>query len=162
MLSWLSQERGLIAAIIILLLLFCFAVSIFVGLRQTASRAKDEVFGDPERTLGGWYWTMTGISALLLLWFYFSWGIARAFFPETANELCQVAKIEAAIAPITAALPINSRYYKSTTLLRRNLDQLNTLELNMPVKAFNDNEQKDLQTIIFQSKKSKSYFKIRL
>ena len=153
MLSWLSQERGLIAAIIILLLLFCFAVSIFVGLRQTASRAKDEVFGDPERTLGGWYWTMTGISALLLLWFYFSWGIARAFFPETANELCQVAKIEAAIAPITAALPINSRYYKSTTLLRRNLDQLNTLELNMPVKAFNDNEQKDLQTIIFQSKK---------
>ncbi len=158
MLSWLSQERGLIAAIIIVILFLCLTFSIFIGLKQTASREKDEVFGDPERTLGGWYWTLTGISTLLLLWFYFSWGMARAFFPETGNELCQIAKINSAIAPITAALPIESRYYKSTTLIRRNLEQLKTLEKSMPVTAFDVVEIRELQKIILQSKAIIEFF----
>ena len=114
MLDWLSEERAIIASIIILLLLFSLAASILIGIKQTAFRAKDEVFGDPERTLGGWYWTVTGVSTVLLLWFYFSWGFGRAFFPDSGNELCQIAKVETAIAPVTAALPIDSRYYKST------------------------------------------------
>ena len=96
-------------------------------MKQTAFREKDEVFGDPERTLGGWYWTVAGISTILLLWFYFSWGIGRAFFPEAGNEMCQIAKLETAIAPITATLPINSRYFKSTILTRRNSEQLEIL-----------------------------------
>ena len=152
MFSWLSQERGSIAAVIIVILFLCLIVSIIIGLKQTSYRAKDEVFGDPERTLGGWYWTLTGISSILLLWFYFSWGMARAFFPETGNELCQAAKIDAAIAPITAALPINSRYFKSTTLTRRNLEQLETLQKQVPTDVFNKSEQEKLIRIILQSK----------
>ena len=70
MLNWVSEERAAIAAILILLLIISFVVSIYIGLKQTAFRQKDEVFGDPERTLGGWYWTVTGVSTILLLWFY--------------------------------------------------------------------------------------------
>ena len=153
MLSWLSQERALIAAVIIVLLLGSLSLSIIIGLKQTAFRAKDEVFGDPERTLGGWYWTVTGISTVLLLWFYFSWGVGRAFFPDVGNEMCQIAKIETAIAPITASLPIKSRYYKSTTLIKRNLEQLRILKTNLPVDSFTKDEQQTLEIIISNSEK---------
>ena len=158
MFSWLSQERATIAAVIIVILSLCLIISIIIGLKQTASRAKDEVFGDPERTLGGWYWTLTGISSVLLLWFYFSWGMARAFFPETGNELCQEAKIETAIAPITAALPINSRYFKSTTLTKRNLEQLGVLKKNIPAEVFDKAEQEKLYKIVQNSEQIISIF----
>ena len=58
MLDWLSQERAFIASVIIVILLITLLWSILVGLRQATYRAKDQVFGDPERTLGGWYWTL--------------------------------------------------------------------------------------------------------
>ncbi len=151
MLSWLSQERALIAAVIIFVLLGSLILSVVIGLKQTAFRAKDEVFGDPERTLGGWYWTVTGVSTVLLLWFYFSWGIGRAFFPNVGNEMCQIAKIETAIAPITASLPIKSRYYKSTKLIKRNLEQLKILKANLPADIFSEEEQQSLKLIISQS-----------
>ena len=82
-----------IALVIIIALAIAFVFSIFVGVKQTRLRAKDEVFGDPERTKGGWYWALCGVSALLLVWFYYSWGAARAVFPTAANELCQVARL---------------------------------------------------------------------
>ena len=153
MLNWISEERAAIAAILILLLIISFVVSIYIGLKQTAFRQKDEVFGDPERTLGGWYWTVTGVSTILLLWFYFSWGVGRAFFPESGNEMCQIAKLETAIAPITAALPLNSRYYKSTTLIKRNNELLNILQKELPLDVFTKEEQSDLNKIITNSQK---------
>ncbi|MGB3179029.1 MAG: ABC transporter permease [Albidovulum sp.] len=140
MLEWLSENRASIAAIIILLLVALFAASVYIGVKQTAKSAKDEVFGDPERTKGGWYWAMCGISTLLLVWFYFSWGVARAYFPDAANEMCQVAKVEEAISPIKAALPLGSRYYQSTTLVARNSVQLDELETQLPADAFSDAE----------------------
>tara|TARA_B100001175_G_scaffold315001_1_gene325560 strand:+ start:933 stop:2861 length:1929 start_codon:yes stop_codon:yes gene_type:complete len=152
-LNWISEERAAIAAILILLLIISFVVSIYIGLKQTAFRQKDEVFGDPERTLGGWYWTVTGVSTILLLWFYFSWGVGRAFFPESGNEMCQIAKLETAIAPITAALPLNSRYYKSTTLIKRNNELLNILQKELPLDVFTKEEQNDLNKIITNSQK---------
>lgn len=153
MLDWFSQERAFIASIIIVILVITLIFSIFIGAKQATSRAKDEVFGDPERTLGGWYWTLTGVLTILLLWFYFSWGIGRAFFPEAGNEMCQVAKVETAIAPIKAALPIGARYYKSTKLIIRNTEQLDILETNLPKDIFSDLEQKELLDIIFRSRK---------
>ena len=119
MFEWLSDNRATFALVTIIGLVAAFAWSIHFGLRQTRLRAKDEVFGDPERTRGGWYWAVCGVSALMLVWFYYSWGMARAVFPLAANELCQVAKIDESIAPISAALPISSRYLKSTTLVVR-------------------------------------------
>ena len=139
-LEWLSENRAIVAAIIILLLASSFLLSIIYGVQQTRLREKDQVFGDPERTVGGWFWSICGVSVLLLIWFYFSWGAARAFFPQAANELCQVGKLHEAISPVTASLAIQSRYSKSKTLLVRNSKQLRELKARLPVDAFLEND----------------------
>ena len=151
MFEWISDNRASIALIFIIGLLIAFFWSIRTGLKETRLRAKDEVFGDPERTRGGWYWAVCGVSALLLVWFYYSWGAARAVFPTSANELCQVAKIEEGLAPVSAALPITSRYLKSTTLVVRNRNQINRLMENVPVNALSAAEQASLQTALAQT-----------
>ena len=81
MLEWLSDNRATVAAVLILLLLISFISSIYIGRKRLADAEKEAVFGDPERTKGGWYWSVCGVSALLLLWFYFSWGVGRAYYP---------------------------------------------------------------------------------
>ena len=96
MFEWLSDNRALVAAVLIIVLLILFVYAIVVGRRQSRARAKDEIFGDPVRTKGGWYWSVCGISALLLVWFYYSWGVGRAYFPDAANEMCQIAKLDEA------------------------------------------------------------------
>ena len=135
-LDWLSDNRAIVAAIIILLLFAAFLWSVVFGISQTRLREKDQVFGDPERTVGGWFWAVCGVSVLLLTWFYFSWGAARAFFPQAANELCQVGKLHEAVSPVTSSLAIKSRYSKSKTLLVRNSKQLEALRARLPVEAF--------------------------
>ncbi len=150
MFEWLSDNRASIAAVIIFALFIAFVASIVIGKKQNALTEKDEVFGDPERTKGGWPWAVCGISALLLVWFYYSWGVGRAYFPQSANELCQVAKLEEATSPIRASLPIGSRYYKSTLLVSRNSDQLQDLRLSLPTDIFNSDEQAELRSIVDQ------------
>ena len=66
--------------------------------------------------------------------------------------MCQVAKVETAIAPVKAALPIGARYYKSTKLIIRNNEQLDILESNIPRDIFNNFEQKELLKIISSSR----------
>ena len=99
MLNWLSFHRADIAAVLIIGLVIAFIWSIYVGRKETILRETDEVFGDPERTKGGWYWAVCGMSALMLVWFFFSWGMARAYFPNGANELCQIGKLNEAVSP---------------------------------------------------------------
>jgi taurine transport system permease protein len=82
-----------------------------------------------------------------LLWFYFSWGVARAYFPQAANEMCQVAKLEEAVSPIKAALPLGPRYFKSTTLLARNTNQLAEMQAQLPIAAFSAAENAELDVI---------------
>ena len=151
MFEWLSDNRSLVALFIILILLFSFGASIAYGIRQTRLREKDQVFGDPERTTGGWFWAMCGVSALLLVWFYYSWGAARAFFPHAANEICQVAKLQEAVSPVTSSLAIESRYSKSKTLLVRNSRQVDELRDRFPIGAFDHSESKLLMTVLDDS-----------
>ncbi len=150
MFEWLSDNRASIAAVLVVLLVMTFVASIYIGRRQNALTANDEVFGDPERTKGGWYWAVCGISALMLVWFYFSWGAGRAFYPQAANEMCQIAKLEEAISPIKAALPIGSRYYKSTLLVARNTAQLKDLQTQVPANVFSSEEQAELAALVDQ------------
>ena len=150
MFEWLSDHRATIALVVIIGLAISFVVSIHIGIKQTRLRAKDQVFGDPDRTKGGWFWALCGISALLLVWFYYSWGIARAVFPTAANELCQVAKVEEAMSPITAALPVGSRYMKSTTLVVRNGAQINQLDESFPQNIFSPDEEIDVKKALSQ------------
>ena len=53
MFEWLSEYRAIFALVTIIGLMIAFVWSIRVGLHQTRLRARDEVFGDPERTKGG-------------------------------------------------------------------------------------------------------------
>ena len=147
MLNWISYHRADITAVFIIGLVLAFIWSVYVGRKETKARETDEVFGDPERTKGGWYWAVCGISALLLVWFYFSWGMGRAYFPQAANELCQVGKLNEAVSPIKASLPAKSRYYKSTDLVVRNSAQLNDIALRLPVDAFTAREADVLRDI---------------
>lgn len=151
MLDWLSDNRALIAAFIIPILVIAFVLSIVHGRKQDRMTDNDEVFGDPVRTKGGWYWAVCGVSSLLLVWFYFSWGIGRAYFPEAANDMCQVAKLEGSVGPIQAALPIGSRYYKSTLLAGRNADQLTVLQAQLEATPFSDAEKDELAALIDQT-----------
>ena len=153
MLNWLSFHRADIMAVLIIALVVAFIGSVYIGLKETKKRETDEVFGDPERTKGGWYWAVCGLSALMLVWFYFSWGMARAYFPQAANELCQIGKLNEAVSPIKANLPIASRYYKSTDLVVRNSEQLVTLEARLPAGAFTSSEEKQLFGAIDNSKR---------
>jgi taurine transport system permease protein len=64
--------------------------------------------------------------------------------------MCQVAKLEEVLSPVKAALPIGSRYYKSTLLVSRNADQLDALRADMPTGAFSSEEQGKLNSLIDQ------------
>jgi len=151
-LEWLSDNRATVAAWLIIGILIAFVVSISIGKRESKRRAKDEVFGDPQRTRGGWYWALCGVCTLLLVWFYFSWGVGRAYFPNAANDMCQIAKLEEAVSPIAASLPLESRYYKSTLLVSRNITQLAKLETSLPVTVFTDAEQAELVDLIAKTR----------
>ena len=66
---------------------------ILYGRKLIKTEKVDAVFGNPERALGGTHWVIVGSSFLLLVWLYYSWDIAKGFYPKSANELCQVAKV---------------------------------------------------------------------
>jgi len=67
--------------------------SILYGRRLIKTEKTDTVFGNPERTKGGTHWIVVGTGFLILSWLYYSWDIAKSFYPKSANELCQVAKV---------------------------------------------------------------------
>lgn len=152
MFEWMSYNRGGIAGVIILGLVITLLWSIYHGVKTARIREKEQVFGDPERTTGGWYWAVCGVATILLLWFYYSWGMARAYFPKAANELCQVAKVHESLSPIVAQLPIGSRYFKSTDLVVRNMEQLDSITAEFPVGAFSAQEESQLRGIITQTR----------
>ncbi|RZO29545.1 MAG: ABC transporter permease subunit [Rhodospirillaceae bacterium] len=144
----LSQNRAAISAVFIIVLALALVASITFGLRDSARRRSDEVFGDPLRTTNGWYWAVAGVCSLLLVWYYFSWGAARAYFPQSANEICQVARVDEALSPINASLPTGARFYKSTTLLSRNSGQLDDIVSSLSQQGFSAAEEAELRSIV--------------
>ena len=148
MFEYLSLNRAAISAVIIIVLALALVGSIAFGLRDSARRRSDEVFGDPLWTSNGWYWAAAGVCSLLLVWYYFSWGAARAYFPQSANEICQVARVDEALSPINASLPAGARFYKSTTLLSRNTAQLDGIAASLDQQGFNAAEEAELREII--------------
>jgi taurine transport system permease protein len=81
------EYRGLIVGFLFVALLIACVVAVVYGRKLIRVEKTDAVFGNPARALGGWHWIVTGVSFILIVWFYFSWDTARAFYPESANEL---------------------------------------------------------------------------
>jgi len=87
-----SSLRGLIIGAMFIGLILTLVACWWYGRRLIRNEKTDAVFGNPVRALGGWHWVISGVSTILLIWLYFSWDAARAFFPNAAGEMCQVAK----------------------------------------------------------------------
>ena len=93
--------------------------SILYGQRLAKTEKSDAVFGNPERAKGCVHWIIVGTSFLVLSWLYYSWDIAKAFYPKSANELCQVAKVNESLLSLKYLFPIEERSHKSTALIKR-------------------------------------------
>jgi len=91
---------------------------ILYGRRLIKTEKVDAVFGNPERAKGGTHWIIVGSSAILFIWLYYSWDIAKGFYPKSANELCQVAKINESLLGLKYQFPIEEREFKSTSIIK--------------------------------------------
>ena len=109
--------------------LFFFAIigCVLYGRKLIRTEKVDAVFGNPERAQGGIHWVIVGSSFLLLVWLYYSWDIAKSFFPKSANELCQVGKVNDSLLSLKYLFPIEERQYKSTFVIQsenKNIDKI--------------------------------------
>ena len=133
----------MITGIITFLVIFAVIGSILYGQRLAKTEKSDAVFGNPERAKGGIHWVVVGTSFLLLSWLYYSWDIAKAFYPKSANELCQVAKVNESLLSLKYLFPIEERSHKSTALIKReniNIQKKITLIQNSPDLKDRDKE----------------------
>ena len=108
----------MLTQIITILILVSIIGCILYGRKLIRTEKIDAVFGNPERAKGGTHWVIVGSSAILLVWLYYSWDIAKGFYPKSANELCQVAKINDSLLGLKYQFPIEQREYKSTSIIK--------------------------------------------
>ena len=103
---------------ITILIMVSIVGCILYGRRLIRTEKVDAVFGNPERAKGGTHWIIVGSSAILLIWLYYSWDIAKGFYPKSANELCQVAKVNESLLGLKYQFPIEEREFKSTSIIK--------------------------------------------
>jgi len=108
----------MLTQIVTILIVVSIIGCILYGRRLIKTEKVDAVFGNPERSKGGTHWVIVGSSAILMLWLYYSWDIARGFYPKSANELCQVAKINESLLGLKYQFPIEEREFKSTSIIK--------------------------------------------
>ena len=120
---------------------------ILYGRRLIRTEKVDAVFGNPERALGGTHWVIVGSSFLLLIWLYYSWDIAKGFYPKSANELCQVAKVNDSLLGLKYQFPIEQRELKSTSQIRQENKNLRIISKEIQ----SSNELNDQQKIILSN-----------
>ncbi len=109
----------MLTATVTFLIIFAVIGSILYGQKLIKTEKTDAVFGNPERAKGGVHWVILGSCFLLFLWLYYSWDIAKAFYPKSANELCQVAKVTESLLSLKYLFPIEERQHKSTAIIQR-------------------------------------------
>ena len=129
--------------ILTFLIIFAVIGSILYGQRLVKTEKSDAVFGNPERAKGGTHWIIVGTSFLILSWLYYSWDIAKAFYPKSANDLCQVAKVNESLLSLKYLFPIEERSHKSTALIKReniNIQKKITVIQNSPDLKNQDKE----------------------
>ena len=122
---------------IITILIFVSIIGcILYGRRLIKTEKVDAVFGNPERAKGGTHWIIVGSSAILLVWLYYSWDIAKGFYPKSANELCQVAKINESLLGLKYQFPIEEREFKSTSIIK--IENKNLKKISLEIQNSQD------------------------
>ncbi len=125
---------------------------ILYGRRLIKTEKVDAVFGNPERANGGTHWVIVGASAILLVWLYYSWDIAKGFYPKSANELCQVAKINESLLGLKYQFPINEREFKSTSIIK--IENKNLKKITVEIQNSQDLNTKQKTTLVGFVKKT--------
>ena len=133
--------------IVTILILVSIVGCILYGRKLIKTEKVDAVFGNPERAKGGTHWIIVGSSAILLIWLYYSWDIAKGFYPKSANELCQVAKINESLLGLKYQFPIEEREFKSTSIIK--IENENLKKINLEIT--NSQDINDQQKIILSS-----------
>ena len=131
----------MLTQIITILILVSIVGCILYGRKLIRTEKIDAVFGN-ERAKGGTHWAIVGSSAILLIWLYYSWDIAKGFYPKSANELCQVAKINESLLGLKYQFPIEEREFKSTSIIKT--ENKNLQKISNEIKNSKDlnNQQK--------------------
>ena len=116
---------------------------ILYGRRLIRTEKVDAVFGNPERAKGGVHWVIVGSSAILLTWLYYSWDIAKGFYPQSANELCQVAKVNDSLLGLKYQFPITERQFKSTYQIENENKNLEEIKIEIENSSVLNNQEKN-------------------
>ena len=132
----------MLTQVITFLIFFAVIGCILYGRRLIKTEKIDAVFGNPERALGGTHWIIVGSSFLLLIWLYYSWDIAKGFYPKSANELCQVAKVNDSLLGLKYQFPIEERELKSTSQIRKENNNLRKILEEIKSSKELNNQQK--------------------
>ena len=145
----------MLTAIFTFVFFFAIVGCILYGRKLIKKEKVDAVFGNPERAKGGAHWVIVGSSFLLLVWLYYSWDIAKSFFPKSANELCQVAKVNESLMSMKYLFPIEERQLKSTSVIETETENLNKLILDIESsKNVNNDDRSKLLIFVNETKKT--------
>ena len=141
----------MLTGIITFITIFAVVGSILYGRRLIKTEKVDTVFGNPERAKGGTHWVIVGSSFLSLVWLYYSWDMAKSFFPKSANELCQVAKVNESLRSLKYLFPIEERELKSTSIIK--LENKNIKKYEIKIQNSSDlNDQNKSKLLKFPTK----------
>ena len=145
----------MVTGIITFLIIFAVIGSILYGIRLIKTEKVDAVFGNPEKAKGGTHWVIVGSSFLLLIWLYYSWDIAKSFYPKSANELCQVAKVNDSLLSLKYLFPIEERQFKSTFVIKSENKNIEKLSIEIQSSAdLRDQDKNKLLNLIEKTKKT--------
>ena len=133
--------------IVTFLIIVAIIGCVMYGRKLIRTEKIDAVFGNPERAKGGTHWVIVGSSVILLTWLYYSWDIAKGFYPQSANELCQVAKVNDSLLGLKYQFPIEQRELKSTSQIKQENKNLKKIT----VEIQNSQELNDQQKTILVS-----------
>ena len=135
--------------------IFAVVGAILYGRKLIKTEKTDAVFGNPERAKGGIHWVVVGSSFLLLSWLYYSWDIAKSFYPKSANELCQVGKVNDSLLSLKYLFPIEEREFKSTSVIKSENKNINKLTNEIKFSSKINNQDKNiLLNLIEKTKKT--------
>ena len=134
--------------------LFFFAIvgCVLYGRKLIRTEKVDAVFGNPERAKGGIHWVIVGSSFLLLVWLYYSWDIAKSFFPKSANELCQVGKVNESLLSLKYLFPIDERQLKSTSVIETESENLDKISIEIEKSGIKNQDKSKLLNFVSQTK----------
>ena len=139
--------------IITFLIIVAIISCIMYGRKLLRTEKVDAVFGNPERAKGGTHWIIVGSSVILLTWLYYSWDIAKSFYPQSANELCQVGKVNDSLLSLKYLFPIEEREFKSTSIIK--VENKNIIKIENEIKNSTEINNQDKVILLALTQKTK-------